>query len=85
MSDWQTKGQDTKRKPEPSVNANNDGERLMRDFGKANVLQGYTEGEAGAGKHRRNRLKKLSEPFSECSTTWAPVLPSHVPQGTNPI
>lgn len=41
----------------------------MRDFGKVNVLQGYTEGEAGAGKHRRNRLRKLSEPFSECSTT----------------
>lgn len=57
----------------------------MKDFGKANVLQGYTEGEAGAGKHRRNRLIKLSELFSECSTTWAPVLPSHALQGTSPI
>lgn len=57
----------------------------MTDSGKTNVLQGYTEGEAGAGKHRRNRLTKLSELFSECSTTQAPVLPSHVLQGTNPI
>lgn len=57
----------------------------MRDSGKANVLQGYTEGEARAGKHRRNRLTKLSELLSECSTTWAPVLPSHLLQGTNPI
>lgn len=57
----------------------------MRDSGKANVLQGYTEGEAGAGKHRGNRLTKLSELFSECSTTWAPGLPSHMLQGTNPI
>lgn len=53
----------------------------MRDFGKANVLQGYTEGGARAGKHGRNRLTKLPELFSECSTTWAPVLL----QGTNPI
>lgn len=57
----------------------------MRDSGKANVLQGYTEGEAGAGKHRRNRFTKLSELLSECSTTWAPVLSSHLLQGTNPI
>lgn len=57
----------------------------MRDSGKANVLQGYTEGEAGAGKHRRNRFTKLSELLSECSTTRAPVLASHVLQGTNPI
>lgn len=57
----------------------------MRDFGKANVLQGYTEGQAGAGKHGRNRLTKLSELFSECSTTWAPALLSHILQGTNPI
>lgn len=57
----------------------------MRDFGKANVLQGYTEDEAGAGKHRGNRFTKLPELFSECSTTWAPALHSHVLQGTNPI
>lgn len=57
----------------------------MKDFRKANVLQGYTEAKAGAGKHRRNRLTKLSELSSECSTTWAPALPSHAHQATNPI
>lgn len=57
----------------------------MKDYGKANVLQGYTEGETGTGKHRRNRLKKLSELFSEYSTTWAPALASHALQGTSSI
>lgn len=62
--------------------------QTMRGKGWWEILerQMFFKATQRAGKHRRNRFTKLSELFSECSTTWAPVLPSHqVHHGTNPI
>lgn len=48
--------QNTKRKTEPFFDCKRWGGKGWWDFWKGNVLQGCTEGEPRAGKHRRNKL-----------------------------
>lgn len=58
-----TKDRTQRENQSPSLTAKDEGKRLMRDFCKGNVLQGCTEKEPGAGKHRRNRLTR----YQNCS------------------